>query len=674
MAFFLGVTEDHTKFIAYCFEKKKVITHRNMHFDETVFPFVDDPTLAQTLFEAVTSDSADAGTDVPTFLEFDDAFFAAIEFAPSPSADETPLDDPDPPQNPSPAGSPQAAPRPPRAPRAPRAPEPPATPRQPYITRSGRESKAPTGQYSPNQYARNINAEDVNSVPTTWNEMLASPDRDDWYRAVNREMQSLHEMDAFEVVPLTDEIKKRCLRSRFVFKEKFNHLNQPISKKARFVACGYSQVEGADYDLTYSPVGDPITIRTLLTTAATFDYPVRHYDAEVAFLHSGIDREIYIMPPPSPYSEPGTVWLLKKSLYGLRQSPRNWFIHLTDLLFADGFEQSEADPCLFFDHHLGVWLLIYVDDVLAMAPTEEILKGVFTRLSTHLALKDLGPVSNFLGWEIDRKDDHFEVSQVQYILAILERFNMHNCRPASSPMDTFTYDEEQPIDLNYTIRDIIGCLQYLAHKTRPDIAATVQYLSQFMHKPTKALYNACCNVLRYLRGTITHKLSLGASPGDGNVAVYTDAHYGPRSVSGIVIKLFGATIFWTSRRQEYQSLSSAEAELYALAEGFKEICSLALLMRDFLLQVKFFALSDNQPALYICLNGTSSKTKHVQVRQPFIRQTLTRNSVQLCFVPAQHQLADLLTKPLNRTSLGKGGVLKIFDIYSGDFSNLFTSL
>lgn len=504
--------------------------------------------------------------------------------------------------------------------------------------------------------------------------MLADPASADWFNAINREMQSLNEMDVYEEVPLTDTIRQKCLKSRFVFKIKRDDLNQPISKKARFVACGYSQVEDIDYDLTYSPVGDPLTIRILLTIAATYDYPVHHYDAQSAFLHSDIDKEIFVTPPPLPFSTPGTAWRLKKSLYGLKQSPRNWFTHLSDLLLKDGLVQSEADPCLFFNHSTGVWILIYVDDILAIAPNSDVLQGVFDRLSENLILKDLGPVSHFLGWEIERHPGHFQVYQGAYIDSILQRFNMEQCRPMSSPMDSFSYDETLPADPRYTVRNVIGCLQYLAHKTRPDIAATVQYLSQFSHKPTKELYHACCNVLRYLKGTRNIKLSLGAAKEDNNIAVYTDAHFGPRSVSGIAIKLYGATIYWACRRQEAQSLSSAEAEVYAIAEGFREICVLTRLMRDFLLDIKFFLLSDNQPALYICLNGTSTKTRHVQIRQPFIRQVIERSAVQLCFVPGQRQLADVLTKPLNRTSLGKGGVLKLFNIYSGDFSDLFNSL
>ena len=118
--------------------------------------------------------------------------------------------------------------------------------------------------------------------------------------------------------------------------------------KARFVACGYSQVEGIDYTDTYAPVVGIITLRMVLSIAAAYGWNLTQLDVETAFLNAAVEEEIYVKQPDGFHvGSPDMVLKLKKALYGLKQAPYNWNKLLTDSLLSLGLKRSTRDPCLF---------------------------------------------------------------------------------------------------------------------------------------------------------------------------------------------------------------------------------------------------------------------------------------------------------------------------------------
>ena len=130
-------------------------------------------------------------------------------------------------------------------------------------------------------------------------------------------------------------------------------------------------------------------------------------DVDQAFLQGDLEKEMYLEPPPGvPLTRPGAVWRLNKPLYGLKQAPRQWYAKLKTVLTKLGFKASEYDPSLYITIKSdGTWILVYVDDLLLMAKTSEALEELKEQLKQLLPLKDLGPVSDYLGMEItsDRK-------------------------------------------------------------------------------------------------------------------------------------------------------------------------------------------------------------------------------------------------------------------------------
>lgn len=116
--------------------------------------------------------------------------------------------------------------------------------------------------------------------------------------------------------------------------------------KARFCVRGFEQRHGVDFWDTYAPVVSWTTVRLLLVLSIILNLSSKHVDYATAFVQAPVEENIYV-EMPREYKQPGKVLKLKRSLYGLRQSPRNLFSLLKQGLLKQGFIRSQFDPCLF---------------------------------------------------------------------------------------------------------------------------------------------------------------------------------------------------------------------------------------------------------------------------------------------------------------------------------------
>ena len=199
-------------------------------------------------------------------------------------------------------------------------------------------------------------------VPTTYNEAINSKDADEWKLAMNNEMRALEENDTFELTTLPPD--RKVVGGRWVYAIKTG-LNDVKEFKARYVAKGYSQIPEIDYSETFSPTARMTSIRLLMQLAVQNDMFIHQMDVKSAYLNAPIEREIYV-EQPSGFEIKGDkegklVFKLKKSLYGLKQSGRNWNqtlnVHLDDL----GLLQSLNDPCIYtkqLDHDKDLIILL----------------------------------------------------------------------------------------------------------------------------------------------------------------------------------------------------------------------------------------------------------------------------------------------------------------------------
>jgi hypothetical protein len=211
---------------------------------------------------------------------------------------------------------------------------------------------------------------------------------------------------------------------------------------------------------------------------------------------------------------------------------------------------------------------------------------------------------------------------------------------------------------------IVGELQYAATITRPDIAFAVSTLARFMSNPGKRHMEAAKHLLRYVAGTVEHKLVFGGN--DTNAPVieaYCDASWASdiderKSVSGGVVLLYGSVISWFSRRQRVVALSSAEAEYMALGAVVQEVKWYVKLLSELNGErpkgEQVVVRCDNTAAIDIAKNDKHhDRTKHIDIRHHFVREEVNEGRMTLNWVRTEEQVADVLTKRLKRAAFEK---------------------
>ena len=188
---------------------------------------------------------------------------------------------------------------------------------------------------------------------------------------------------------------------------------------------GYSQVEGIDFGEIFSPVAKLTYIIFLHSIAATFDLEVEQMDVKTTFLHGDLEEEIY-MKQPEGFIVKGKnelVCKLKKSLYGLNQSPRMWYKKFDTYIVGLGFVRSKDDHYVyskqFGDHFINI--VLYVDDMFLIENNKDVIKEVKSQLSSKFDIKDLCDTNFILGMEIrrDHANKMISLNQRKYVETIL---------------------------------------------------------------------------------------------------------------------------------------------------------------------------------------------------------------------------------------------------------------
>ena len=228
-------------------------------------------------------------------------------------------------------------------------------------------------------------------------------------------------------------------------------------------------------------------------------------------------------------------------------------------------------------------------------------------------MKDLGKLRHFLDMHVQQCGDGLFLSQRQYMLDILDRAGMAECKPCSTPVDTnpkVAAADGPPVADATDFRSLAGALQYLTF-TRPDIAYAVQQVCLHMHDPREPHLAALKRILRYVRGTLHLGLLLRPSPAT-DLVVYTDADWAGcpdtrKSTSGYAVFLGDNLVSWSSKRQNTASRSSAEAKYRAVANGVVESSWLRQLLLELHAPLRRATLvyCDNISAVYMSSNPFS---------------------------------------------------------------------
>ncbi|GKD80171.1 retrovirus-related pol polyprotein from transposon TNT 1-94 [Tanacetum coccineum] len=337
--------------------------------------------------------------------------------------------------------------------------------------------------------------------------------------------------------------------------------NIVVRNKTSLVAKGYKQEKGIDFEESFAHVDHLEAVRMFIAFAAHMNITIFQMDVKTDFLNGPLKEEVYVSQPEGFIDPefPNHVYRLKKALYGLKQAPRAWYDKLSSFLIEHGFNKGIIDPTLFTRRHGGDILLVqvYVDDIIFGSTNPDFSKRFANLMKNNFEMSMMGELKFFLRLQVHQSPRGIFISQSQYAIELLKKHGLDECVSMSTPMAT----ERLDADLQGTLTDqtnyrhMIGRLMYLT-ASRPDIA--------------------------------------------------------------FATFICGKLMSWSSKKQDYTAMSTAEAEYVSLSA----CCAQVIWMLQ------------------------HSKTKHIDIRYHFIKEHVERGTVEIYFVRTEYQLADLFTKAL----------------------------
>lgn len=360
--------------------------------------------------------------------------------------------------------------------------------------------------------------------PTSYEEAIHGKNSENWLRAMKEEMQSLNENKTWKLVKKPKD--QRVVQCKWVYKLKEgNDSTDPVRFKARLAAKGYTQIEGVDYNEIFSLVNEIFSlvikykiIRLILVMVAQYNWELEKLDVKTAFLLGELKEDIFMSQPQGfeVKNKIEYVCKLEKSLYGLKQSPRQWYKRFDAYVLKIGFKRSEFDACLYYNNMKSggeIYFLLYIDDMLLASPDKSQIYRLKNLLKSEFDMKDLGYAKKILGMVIKRirSENKLTITQEAYLNKVVTKFGMKDSKTVNVPLTAHMNlsktnspksEEEMKEMENIPYANAISSVMFSMITTRPDLAYAISFLSRFMSNPGKPHWAGMKWLLRYIVGTL----------------------------------------------------------------------------------------------------------------------------------------------------------------------------
>ena len=260
------------------------------------------------------------------------------------------------------------------------------------------------------------------------------------------------------------------------------------SYKARLVAKGFNQQPSVDFVDTYSPVTKFASNRIIMSVVARMDLELHRLDVNTAFLNGELKEDIFMLQAEGfeIKGHEDKVYKLKRSIYGIKQSSKQWYLKFHQAILEIGFEISPLDHCVY------IWkcydeltiLSLYVDDILLAGNSPNMMSKTKSFLSSRFEMKDMGPTTYVLGIKItrDKNTKLLYLDQKNYLEKILKKFNMAESKALRMSVSKGTIlsknmrpkdKEKQEFMKNVPYAQDVGSLMYVMISIRLDICHAV---------------------------------------------------------------------------------------------------------------------------------------------------------------------------------------------------------
>ena len=477
---------------------------------------------------------------------------------------------------------------------------------------------------------------------------------EEWIPSLQSEYQSLLSHEAIKPISQAEyQELHRSLEVTTIPGMVVSVIKPPYKLKSRFVACGnYVQVDPQQVPETAAGGLDAIVARVMVAIAARNEWSICTADVRTAFLQAErrpTPGKVTIVTPPNLLKEteilqkgPQEKWLIQKAIYGLIESPKDWADHRDAILkkvnWVDKKTKKEKWIERTPENHLWQvrvedqpepegFLGVYVDDLIAIGK-DGLLEELMEQLAVVFKMAEPTKVTpekgvSFCGYEIGMDENYnYTISQEKYVEELINKYLLEGGEAQPIPKVTEAEDED-PIEKKAlrSAQTIAGELLWLMTRSRPDICFAVSLMTRLLHRRPSYVVELGKHVVRYLAASKTMGLKFGSGKKDSEeLLVKTDTSFAPpvegyRSVQGTAIFHGNHLLQWSSGRQSFVTLSTAEAELVGYVDGFQQGQSVDGLLKIFGFKTLKRLQGDCKAALsQISSDATAWRTRHLRLR------------------------------------------------------------